>query len=79
MKRRILTIVPEPGKTGWWVMTYSWTKRTTRQRKKADLVSLGRLIARGSQPSQLRIKGRNGRIQTEHTYPRSSDPRRFKG
>ena len=29
--------------------------------------------------STLKIKGRNGAIQDERTYPRSSDPRRAKG
>lgn len=29
--------------------------------------------------AELRIKGRNGRIQDARTYPRSSDPRRSKG
>ena len=32
-----------------------------------------------TQWSQLRVFGKNGRIQFEHTYPRSSDPRRHKG
>jgi hypothetical protein len=76
MKRRILTIGPEPGKTGWWVMTDTHGK-PMRKRRKADLVQLGRLICRDNQPSQLRIKGRSGRLQTEHTY--GADPRRFKG
>ena len=31
------------------------------------------------QPTSLRIKGRDGRVQEERTYPRSSDPRRHHG
>lgn len=31
------------------------------------------------QATSLRIKGRNGRVQEERTYPRSSDPRRTPG
>lgn len=30
-------------------------------------------------PMSLRIKGRNGRYQSESTWPRSADPRRSKG
>lgn len=46
---------------------------------KRSAVSYGRARAKLSQPSQLIIRGKNGRIQTEHTYPRASDPRRSKG
>jgi hypothetical protein len=75
-KRRIITIGPVKGEPGWW----GWTDThgtSGRQRKKADIVRIMRRICRENQPSQLRIKGRDGRIQTEHTY--GADPRRYKG
>lgn len=50
---------------------------------KTEAVEVARMMARdlgcNGTPTQLRICGKNGRIQTEHTYPRSSDPRRSKG
>lgn len=46
---------------------------------KAKTVSYARLIAHQHEPSQLIVKNKNGRIAFEHTYPRSSDPRRHKG
>ena len=36
-------------------------------------------VAKKQPKAQVRIKGRNGRIQEEHTYPRSSDPKRTPG
>jgi hypothetical protein len=75
-RRRIITIGPERGNPGWWAWTDTHGK-PCRQRRKADLVILARMICRGNPPSQLRIKGRNGRLQTEHTY--GADPRRHKG
>ena len=45
---------------------------------KADLVQHARMLALACQPSRLRIKSRDGRMQAEHEYPRCSDPRRKK-
>lgn len=50
---------------------------------KQEAIDKGRELAilsaeRGSK-SQLVIKGLDGKIQKEYTYPRSSDPRRHKG
>jgi len=42
---------------------------------KARALKRARQHARTNEPSQLRVYGKNGRIQFEHTYPRSSDPR----
>ena len=44
---------------------------------KQEAVRAGRQGARAQPPSQLVIKGRNGRIQEERTY--GDDPRRSKG
>lgn len=48
-------------------------------RRKVDAVAAARLMALGSQPAQVVVAGKAGRIQTEWTYPRSSDPRRYVG
>lgn len=47
--------------------------------RKSDAVSEAREQARLLQPSQLVIFKKNGQIQEERTYPRSSDPRRYRG
>jgi hypothetical protein len=53
----------------------------TASRTKASAIDLGRHYARSrwrrGQPSQLVIRTKDGRIQTEHTYGR--DPKRHKG
>ena len=40
---------------------------------------IGRKDAKDFQPSSLRIHRKDGTIQEERTYPRSSDPKRSKG
>ena len=55
-----------------WLVQTLWLLKT-------KCVSEGKLIAKVNQPSQLIVRGKEGRIQYEHTYPRSSDPRRHKG
>jgi hypothetical protein len=47
---------------------------------KAKVVSLATDLARHAGRSvSLRIFGKNGRIQSERTYPRGADPRRSRG
>lgn len=74
-KRNIYTVAPNKGR---WKLTGPDILRCDYGNK-AELVAHARETAKANQPSQLRIKGRDGRLQTEFTYPRSSDPRRFKG
>lgn len=42
-------------------------------------IAEGKRLAKAARLGQLRICGKSGRIQTEHTYPRSSDPVRYVG
>ena len=44
---------------------------------KRSAVCEARFLARANMPSQIRVKGKNGKIQTEWTY--GSDPRKTKG
>ena len=46
---------------------------------KADVVRQTVRLAKAEESASIKIKGRNGRIQEERTYPRRSDPRRTKG
>lgn len=68
----------------WRSKTRSWLLAGPRNhreyfRTKAQAVDVGRRMAAGTEPSQLVVHGRDGRIQFEHTYPRWSDPERFVG
>lgn len=74
-KRKVYTVVPNKG---GWRLTGPDILRCDYGNK-AELVAYARETAIVNQPSQLRIKGRNGCLQTEHTYPRSSDPRKSRG
>jgi hypothetical protein len=62
-------------KAGAWVVQRQGKKSPeSKHRTKAMAVKKGRRLAKKAQPwGQLRIKGKNGRIQTEHTY--GNDPR----
>lgn len=74
-------VAPSKAGTGWTVSRDG--KVVERFCTKATAVDVAIEEARGEaghgQPTSLRIKGRNGRVQEERTYPRSSDPRRTPG
>ena len=72
MKRTRLTV--RSSRNGW-AMTGG--PHDMEFKAKLDALRAGREYARRMRPSQLTIRGRDGRIQTEHTY--GADPRRRKG
>ena len=75
--RSKVVVQPAKGGDGWNVQT---PKGVIHHDTKQPAVDQARGIARNLPGnSQLVIKGENGRIQTEHTYPRSSDPVKTKG
>jgi hypothetical protein len=77
MARTKVTVGPAKGKDGWDVSTPTGVQHHAT---KQPAVDQGRQIAKAVPGnSQLIIKGENGKIQTEHTYPRSSDPRKTPG
>lgn len=52
----------------------------TSARVKTDAVKKTAQKARANpEPVTVKIRGENGRIQQERTYPRKADPRRSKG
>lgn len=81
MSRHIFTVQKANGFwKGYWGIKYKGAFINGGFRKtKAECIKRAKCAAKAMQPSQLRIKLKNGRIQTEYTYPRSSDPRRTKG
>jgi hypothetical protein len=74
-RRKVLTV--DKASAGWKVASGGST--LAEARTKAQAVRRGVQLAKEGQPSSLQIKGRDGRIQEERTYPRSSDPRKTKG
>ncbi|MBV6640907.1 MAG: DUF2188 domain-containing protein [Cyclobacteriaceae bacterium] len=77
MTRKVYHVTPAPG--GWKGKAQGGAKSSVTGSTKSSVVSKTIDIAKGQGKSQVIIHGRDGRIQEERTYPRSSDPRRTKG
>jgi Uncharacterized protein conserved in bacteria (DUF2188) len=74
MARLRLTVTPDKQGGGWKV---EGAGAAENFRTKDEAIRAGRNRAKAADLGQLVVKGRNGRIQTEHTY--GKDPRRTKG
>ncbi|NSW76934.1 MAG: DUF2188 domain-containing protein [Candidatus Atribacteria bacterium] len=73
MKRNILHVVPHE-KKGWRINMPEKGDKIFATKKEAVKEAIS--IARTSQPSQLVIHGRDGKIQEERTYGRDPYPPR---
>ena len=73
--RRVYTVETDP-KGGWRGAAKGSTRAVAKGDNKAEVVKRTIEVAKKQPKAQVRIKGRNGRIQQERTYPRSSDPKR---
>lgn len=67
-----------PGGGDWKIQREGADRASGRFETKEQAVSRAREMTR-RQGGQLFIHGKDGRIQEERTYPRSSDPRRSRG
>lgn len=81
-ERNFYEVVPDPGEAGGWNVTRNglhmkWWPDKIDATMHAVEEAVNEAEAGGL--TSLRIKGKDGRIQQERTYPRSSDPRRTKG
>jgi Uncharacterized protein conserved in bacteria (DUF2188) len=76
--RRVYTVETDP-KGGWRGKAKGSTRAIAKGDNKAEVVKRTIEVAKKQPNAQVRIKGRNGRIQKEHTYLRSSDPKRTPG
>jgi len=76
--RRVYTVETDP-KGGWRAKAKGSTRAVAKGDNKAEVVKRTIEVAKKQPKAQVRIKGRNGRIQQERTYPRSSDPKRTAG
>jgi hypothetical protein len=72
MQRRVWTVEPRPDGR-WAVQRDKTTRADSLHERKDDAVTRGSDLARRND-GQLRIKGRDGRIQGEHTYGRDPYP-----
>jgi len=68
-RRKQFHLVYEKKWKVWRVKGYS-----TNARDKRDAMRLAITLAKDTEPSSLVIHKKNGVIQSERTYPRSSDP-----
>jgi hypothetical protein len=76
--QRVYTVEADP-KGGWRAKAKGSTRAVAKGDNKAEVVKRTIEVAKKQPKAQVRIKGRNGRIQEEHTCPRSSDPKRTPG
>jgi len=76
--RKVYTVGTDP-KGGWRGEVRGSTRAVAKGANKAEVVRRTIEVAKKQPGAQVRIKGKNGRIQQERTYPRSSDPRRTRG
>ena len=76
--RKVYTVGTDP-KGGWRADAKGSTRAVAKGDNKAEVVRRTIEVAKKQPEAQVRIKGKNGRIQEEHTYPRSSDPKRTPG
>ena len=67
MARARYHVTPHP-EGGWQVRRERAQRADSIHDLKTDAVDRGRDVASGQGPGQLFIHGRDGRIQTEHTY-----------
>ena len=76
--RKVYTVGPDP-KGGWRGDAKGSNRAVAKGDNKAEVVKRTIDVAKKQPSAQVRIKGKNGRIQEERTYPRSSDPGRTRG
>ena len=67
-KRKVYTVGPDP-KGGWRGEARGSTRAVAKGDNKAEVVKRTIEVAKKQPKAQVRIKGKNGRIQEERTYP----------
>ena len=68
-ERAVFYVQTKRGYNGWVVLQQGQKTPESVHGTKAEAIARARTLARkAAAPSALKIKGRNGRIQREHTY-----------
>ncbi len=75
-ERKRVWVSPD-GKGGWDVKTQGAQRAAANCEDKADALSKAKEVAKNAPLGQVIIQGKDGKIQTEHTYDK--DPKRFPG
>ena len=78
-KQALRRVEIKKGRNGWTAKTKNGRAFATGRTKAALVKKAAAKARRSTRPMSLRIRGRNGRIQEERTYPRSADPKSSKG
>jgi len=73
MAKRTVVYVSTHKPSGWAVKLQGRKSPVSRHRLKSAAVRAGKRVAKKARLGQLKVKGRNGRIQREYTY--GNDPR----
>lgn len=76
VERQVYEVVPHP-KDGWDVKKEGGSRASAHHGTKAEAIADARERAKAAKLGQVRVKGKDGRIQTEWTY--GKDPRRTPG
>jgi hypothetical protein len=76
--RKVYTVETDP-KGGWRGNAKGSTRAVAKGDNKAEVLKRTIEVAKKQPKAQVRIKGKNGRIQKEFTYPRGSDLKRTPG
>ncbi len=72
MKRTIIHVVP--GKNGWDIKKEGIRKPIGHGQTKVDTVRDAKEIVKSNKLGQLVIHGKDGKVQTEHTYGKDPFP-----
>jgi hypothetical protein len=78
-KRTVYVVQHDPRKRDWRVVIEGSNRVVARDRLKDGAIRQAVAAAKARPLGQVRIKARDGHIQQERTYPRSSDPGRTAG
>jgi hypothetical protein len=80
MARLAKYTLSQDAKTKRWVLKKEPTGQAVKSFASKAAATKGGVLERAvGKSGSVKIKKRNGKVQEERTYPRGSDPRRFKG
>ena len=76
-KRVVYHVVPDKDEGGWKVRREGSDRASSTHDVKSDALERARELALNNDLSQVKIHGRDGKIQEEHTY--GQDPEKYPG
>lgn len=71
--RKVVDVNPRPDKR-WEAKTEGTSRAAKVTETKAEAIEAAKQIAKNAPLGQVRIKGEDGKIQTEHTYGKDPYP-----